>query len=598
MRPIAPLVLLTLAGVAQSAPPTRLIALDGDTTQRTDGSVVTIARSADVSVGAGGDMYFSALAPGSPFVGDAIFVPGAEAGLRAFRSVLTTGEEAPGGSGFGFRPEVILQIPDAGEFGYPLSTRTSINASGDFVALHLLDGSPFSTFFNSIGLWRPDGDALRNTAISEIINGNLIVSPTQHVLVDDGRAFWSRFVPAGVAGAETGSALFVEENGVAGIAIGPGDPAPGTGDVFQSIVVADITPGGALAFRARLANLETPLPAIGNDGVWAGPLDDLRLVAREGDTAPVTGDPIYQSFSERVRTNNAGDVLFDASLSTGPGASVRGLMRERGGVLEAVVLQGDAAPGVPGAVFAGPDSTDTFVAHIGGGGDALLIASITGPGVDDTNDTGLWVVTDDEIELLAREGAPAPGASGTVFASFRGDPGPTQAGFLPARNNDSNYAFLAALRPGVGGVVEGVNDLGLWAYDPVAGGLALLARTGDDVDLLGDATDVRTIAGISFNPIYGLADNGYIAYTLDFGSGSTGVFGALLPTEKRAVCPGDNDDDGDVDLGDFGAFAMAFSTALGDADYDPAFDFDYDGDVDLGDFGAFGASFGRTDCPD
>ena len=61
-------------------------------------------------------------------------------------------------------------------------------------------------------------------------------------------------------------------------------------------------------------------------------------------------------------------------------------------------------------------------------------------------------------------------------------------------------------------------------------------------------------------------------------------------------CIADFDNDGDVDLGDFGVFGGAFNSMTGDANYDAAADFDNDGDVDLGDFGIFGGEFGTLDC--
>ncbi len=61
-------------------------------------------------------------------------------------------------------------------------------------------------------------------------------------------------------------------------------------------------------------------------------------------------------------------------------------------------------------------------------------------------------------------------------------------------------------------------------------------------------------------------------------------------------CSADFDNDGDVDLGDFGVFGAAFNSMTGDANYNAAADFDNDGDVDLGDFGVFGAQFNRADC--
>ncbi|MGB9625824.1 MAG: immunoglobulin domain-containing protein, partial [Phycisphaerae bacterium] len=66
------------------------------------------------------------------------------------------------------------------------------------------------------------------------------------------------------------------------------------------------------------------------------------------------------------------------------------------------------------------------------------------------------------------------------------------------------------------------------------------------------------------------------------------------------ACPGDFDQDGDVDLGDFGYFQGCFNgpnrapdrpVACSDAD------FDGDGDVDLGDFGEFQACFNGPNRP-
>ncbi len=68
------------------------------------------------------------------------------------------------------------------------------------------------------------------------------------------------------------------------------------------------------------------------------------------------------------------------------------------------------------------------------------------------------------------------------------------------------------------------------------------------------------------------------------------------PCDPVNTCAADFDNDGDVDLGDFGVFGAAFNSMTGDTNYDPAADFDGDGDVDLGDFGVFGGQFGRTDC--
>ena len=62
------------------------------------------------------------------------------------------------------------------------------------------------------------------------------------------------------------------------------------------------------------------------------------------------------------------------------------------------------------------------------------------------------------------------------------------------------------------------------------------------------------------------------------------------------ACPGDFDNDGDVDGGDLATFGADFGrTDCGAGPPCPG-DFDNDGDVDGGDLTTFAADFGRTDC--
>ncbi len=71
----------------------------------------------------------------------------------------------------------------------------------------------------------------------------------------------------------------------------------------------------------------------------------------------------------------------------------------------------------------------------------------------------------------------------------------------------------------------------------------------------------------------------------------TGGFWA--PRGLPDPCPADFDNDGDIDLGDFGVFGAAFGSLSGEIGYIASADFDGDGDVDLGDFGVFGSQFGN-----
>jgi len=59
-----------------------------------------------------------------------------------------------------------------------------------------------------------------------------------------------------------------------------------------------------------------------------------------------------------------------------------------------------------------------------------------------------------------------------------------------------------------------------------------------------------------------------------------------------ALIKGDFDGDGDIEFDDFVAFAAAYSSVLGDANYDVIGDFDSDGDIEFDDFVAFAAVYG------
>ena len=61
--------------------------------------------------------------------------------------------------------------------------------------------------------------------------------------------------------------------------------------------------------------------------------------------------------------------------------------------------------------------------------------------------------------------------------------------------------------------------------------------------------------------------------------------------------PGDVDSDGDCDMFDFGDFAQAYATDIGDAKYDVECDFDRDGDVDYFDFGDLAFYYTKSAAP-
>ena len=60
-----------------------------------------------------------------------------------------------------------------------------------------------------------------------------------------------------------------------------------------------------------------------------------------------------------------------------------------------------------------------------------------------------------------------------------------------------------------------------------------------------------------------------------------------------SLCSADFNNDGEVNLGDFGLFGAAFGSTPSDSNWNPQADLNNDGAVNLGDFGAFGSQFGN-----
>ena len=88
-----------------------------------------------------------------------------------------------------------------------------------------------------------------------------------------------------------------------------------------------------------------------------------------------------------------------------------------------------------------------------------------------------------------------------------------------------------------------------------------------------------------------------VAVTLSI---DVGILKTHAATALSAGCPGDFNGDGKVNLADFLAFAGAFGTRSGEANYNTRMDADSSGSIDLSDFLAFAGVFGTTcgDRPD
>jgi len=302
-----------------------------------------------------------------------------------------------------------------------------------------------------------------------------------------------------------------------------GDGAPGTSANFQGFNLPIINNSGETVFAAAVTG--AGVDSSNNAGIWiGGPGAAPALVAREGDPAPGTSG-VFTSLSSPYL--NAGGYAIFAGNIEGPGidgTNMRGLWSGTGGSgLSLVSKQGDDAPGT--------DKTFGFFASpaINPAGQSVFIAGLTGPGIDDSNNTGIWSDgAGGGRERLARDGDAAPGTGpGIAFSLLFPN--------RPVINAAGQIAFMGEL---TGAGVDNTNNKGFWATDP-DGELHLIVRSGDLFDVDDDplVEDLRAIESVWFEDRSGGAygqrisfnDAGDLVVGLGFTDGSEGIFVIQVP---------------------------------------------------------------------
>ena len=179
-----------------------------------------------------------------------------------------------------------------------------------------------------------------------------------------------------------------------------------------------------------------------------------------------------------------------------------------------VVHEGDPVPGVPGATF-------TWLATpvIDAAGNVAIGAEIAGPGVDGTNDLGIWYGQPGALELVARTGQQAPDlAQGVVFS-----------GIHPYLNCSETGCLVFTADLAGPGITTGVNDVAIYCGPP--GDFRKVLQGGDPVPDIGPDVTVSATGSMAG----GLTDNG----TLYVG---TDLEGPDLQSWQRAYWFGSRDE--------------------------------------------------------
>lgn len=355
-----------------------------------------------------------------------------------------------------------------------------------------------------------------------------------------------------------------------------GDVAPGLGAGITIV-------SAALNFSGALINdtgsyivagvIDGPdVDQSNNNVVWIGPSEALEILLREGDPPFVNDPSILAGTVGSTQLNDAGDATVSVLLS-GPGVSSENdaaLLFGRPGALNMIAREGEPAPGLANKVFAFFLEAEPL-----DDGRILLRANVRTAGDPFSFSTpAVWVRSAGEtpvLELIAATGQQAPGLPEGVLLTND---------LLPSINANGMVAIAAELT-GVG--INGDNDRAIFVpADGNAGGLRVLLRESDTIDLDLDPVgeDLRVVeriglGGLLTRPV--LNDLGQIAVNVRFTDDSEAVI-VLASGPEAPACPADLTGDGSVDTEDLGVLLGAFgSSADGDVDGDGVTD-----TVDLG----------------
>jgi hypothetical protein len=372
-----------------------------------------------------------------------------------FRTVALSGQSAPGTeSGVVFF-----------DFDLPL-----INDNGKVAFFGVLDGSSIVVGANDEGVWSEGGGSLGLVARTGSAAPGAGIGETFDQFDDplrfgaSGTAFSGGLEGPGL-GTTNDDGIWSEVGGSLVLVAREGSQAAGTdpGVNFKNFDAPVLNSTGATAFYS---GLDGPgVDGTNSGGIWSEGGGNLALVARAGDPSPGTGPGVVfnTNFNNPV-LNSAGQTAYFADL-TGTGVDSTnnaGIWSNAGGSLALVVRAGDSAPGTdPGVVF----NNNINDPVINGAGNIAILAQLDGPGVDLTNSHGIWSDVGGALDLVVREGDPAPGTGSGVNFLYLDD---------PVLNGAGRIAFYSKL---TGTGVDGFNDKGIWS--DVSGTLALVARAGD-----------------------------------------------------------------------------------------------------------------------
>ena len=397
------------------------------------------------------------------------------------------------------------------------------------------DGTVNST--NSDGLWQGRaGSSVLLARASDLApgagDGVFSYIGEEFTYLNDSQLVMLNRLAVGVGGvaSDTDRGIWIQTDTGFELVHREGDIAPGISSSFGNFYDLVSNGSGKFAFMASIQ------PSAGSqNGIWRNSGDGSELIARTGSVAPDTGGQKFEQFTagytgydNRFVMNKSGAVAFKGRLNTqGPGvdgSNDTGIWSDHGGELGMVVRESQPAPGTNGSLFA---DFRTMNISMNDSGRMAFNARIYGGDIDFGTNGALYVGDKNGVELVVREGDEVPGSPGAEFRGFSSGASSLADDYQVGINNNNDIAFIADIRlPGARR-----DSTGLWAYSSLLDEILPIAVVDSlfDVSPAQDGSMMREVAAIHFDAEIGFNDLGQLTYFLDFHDGSEGVFVTTVP---------------------------------------------------------------------
>lgn len=274
---------------------------------------------------------------------------------------------------------------------------------------------------------------------------------------------------------------------------GGGTFTPTTGDLSFHGMNA----GGDFVFRSAVTG------GTAASGIFLGSVGSGTFTVVEWLGAAAPGSGNWSAFGN-PHIGGSGHVAFSADLSGG--SAPRGLFRHVGGATSTLALEGDAAPGTGGGVFA----NGFYYPAVNDSGAVAFLSEVSGG----SSAGGYFLHDGSSLSALVVAGQAIPDTGG---ASVYG------GSSLPTLNAAGSTALAVTLS---GGTTAGA----VIRRDGATGTISTVARLGDPAPEAGGAT----FTSFQFT---GIDEYGQVVFNASLSDGRKGVFRARRAPEVPALAP-------------------------------------------------------------